>query len=271
MRKRISIPSIVSAVILVAVAIAIIVGPFVTGAATKQSIMDALLTPGSSGHLLGTDALGRDIGLLAIAGAMSAVLGPVAIALGSMVLGIAFGGMAGYFGHRVDGFIGRIADLLFSLPVLLIAIVVAGIFDAGYWMTVLLLVVLFSPSDIRIIRSGVLEQVNLPYVEAAEMLSIPHWRILFFHVIPNVWNLILTNLLLNTSVALVTLSSLSYLGVGVRPGSADWGRQIADGRTIIFDNPAAVLVPSLLIVAVAMSLNLIGDWVSSRNELRGIQ
>lgn len=253
------------------VGLAIVFGFLIKDAAVKQNIMESMLPIGTSGHLFGTDELGRDVLMLAIAGAASAVVGPIVIAAGSMVLGILLGGSAGYFGKQLDGFLGRVSDLLFSLPVLLVAIVLAGIFDAGYWVTVLLLVVLFSPSDLRIIRAGVIDEKSKPYVEAAQMLSIPRWRILFFHVIPNVWNLILTNLLLNISVALVTLSSLSFLGLGVRPGSADWGRQISDGKAILFDNPGAVLLPALLVVGVAMSLNLIGDWFSARNELRGIQ
>lgn len=271
MKTKISIPIWISSAFLLLILIFVIFGFAVTDAATKQSIMEAMLPIGSSGHLFGTDELGRDVLLLAIAGASSAVVGPIAIAFGSMCLGIIVGGSAGFFGNKVDAALGRVADLLFSLPVLLVAVVLAGIFDAGYWMTVLLLIFLFSPSDMRIIRSGVVDEKIKPYVEAAQMLSIPKWKILFFHVIPNVWNLILTNFLLSVSVALVTLSSLSFLGLGVRPGSADWGRQIADGKAILFDNPGAVLLPATLIVAVALSLNLIGDWFSSRNELRGIQ
>ncbi|MEB4615232.1 ABC transporter permease [Leucobacter sp. M11] len=261
----------ISVVFLALIALGAIVSPFLVEAASTQSILDALLPPGSPGHLLGTDELGRDVLLLTVAGTGSAVVGPALIALGSMSLGVLFGTLAGYQRGWLDALIGRIADVLLSLPVMLLAIVVAGIFGAGYWVTVLLLIVLFAPSDIRIVRSGVLEQAPRPYVEAAQMLSLSPWRIMYVHVAPNVWPLIATNLLLNTSIALVTLSSLSFLGVGVAPGSADWGRQISDGRSVMADNPAMLLAPALLIVLVSMAINVIGDQITERLRRKGIR
>jgi peptide/nickel transport system permease protein len=239
----------------------VLFGNLIAPDATAQSILDSLLPPGSPGHLLGTDELGRDVLALTIAGAASALVGPVCVALGSMILGILLGTVSGYLRGPIDFIIGRWTDLLFSLPLLLAAIVVAGVFGAGYWMTVLLLILLFSPSDIRIVRAGVMEQAARPFVEAAQMLSLSKTRIMFTQVLPNVWSLIITNSMLNVAFALVAFSSLSFLGVGVAPGTADWGRQLTDGRAIMIDNPAAVLVPALLIIGVASAANLVGDWL----------
>lgn len=239
----------------------VLFGNLIAPDATAQSILDSLLPPGSPGHLLGTDELGRDVLALTIAGAASALVGPVCVALGSMLLGILLGTASGYLRGPIDFIIGRWTDLLFSLPLLLAAIVVAGVFGAGYWMTVLLLILLFSPSDIRIVRAGVMEQAARPFVEAAQMLSLSKARIMFTQVLPNVSSLIITNSMLNVAFALVAFSSLSFLGVGVAPGTADWGRQLTDGRAIMVDNPAAVLVPALLIIGVASAANLVGDWL----------
>lgn len=244
---------------------------FLIEAASKQSILDSLLPPGSPGHLLGTDELGRDVLLFTIAGTGSAIFGPVVIATGSMAVAIVLGTIAAYLRGSVDWVVGRGVDLLLSLPVMLVAIVVAGIFGAGYWVTVLMLIALFSPSDIRIIRAGVTEQAPRPYVEAAQMLSLPTWRIMFRHIVPNVWPLIVTNFMLNLAIALVTLSSLSFLGIGVAPGTADWGRQITDGRAIFSDNPAMMLTPTILIVVTAMAINFLGDQLGERVRSRGIQ
>ncbi|QAV70345.1 ABC transporter permease [Salinibacterium sp. UTAS2018] len=246
------------------VAFLVLFGNLIAPDATAQSILDSLLPPGSPGHLLGTDELGRDVLALTIAGAASALVGPVCVALGSMVLGILLGTVSGYLRGPIDFIIGRWTDLLFSLPLLLAAIVVAGVFGAGYWMTVLLLILLFSPSDIRIVRAGVMEQAARPFVEAAQMLSLSKTRIMFTQVLPNVSSLIITNSMLNVAFALVAFSSLSFLGVGVAPGTADWGRQLTDGRAIMIDNPAAVLVPALLIIGVASAANLVGDWLGQR-------
>ena len=255
---------VVSGVIVLLLLAAVVASPFLQNAALDQNILATSLAPGYDGHLLGTDQLGRDVLLLTIAGTASAVVGPVVIAAGSMLLGILFGTIAGYRRGIRDGVIGRVTDILLALPVLLAAIVIGGVFGGGYWSVVALLIVLFCPSDIRIVRSAVIEQAPRPYVEAAQMLGLPRRRIMFAHLLPNVRGLVITNMLLNVGFALVTLSSLSYLGVGVQPGTADWGRQISDGRAIMFINPAAVLVPALMLIVATCAITVLGDWVGDR-------
>lgn len=250
--------------VIVLAVLAAVLGPLVFPDAMRQDILSALLPPGTDGHLLGTDELGRDVFAMTVAGTASALIGPVCVAVGSMLLGILLGTLAGYQRGWLDFLISRWTDLLLALPVLLAAIVVAGVFGGGYWVTVLLLIALFSPSDIRIVRAGVLEQSARPYIEAAQMLSLSRWRVMFRHILPNVSTLVITNAMLNVAFAIVAFSSLSFLGVGVPPGTADWGRQLTDNRAIMFDNPAAVMVPATLIILVACAMNLVGDWLGQR-------
>jgi len=263
-RRGVPVTVIVCLVVLAAAFLAVVLGPVLFPEATKQDILSSLMPAGSPGHPLGTDELGRDILALTVAGAASALVGPVCVAVGSMLLGILLGTVAGYERGPLDFVISRWTDLLLALPVLLAAIVVSGVFGGGYWTTVALLVLLFSPSDIRIVRAGVLEQSARPYIEAAQMLSLSRWRVMFRHILPNVSSLVITNAMLNVAFALVAFSSLSFLGVGVPPGTADWGRQLTDSRAIMFDNPAAVIVPAVLIIAVACAVNLVGDWLGQR-------
>ena len=263
-RRGVPVTVLVCFVVLAAALLAVVLGPLLYPEATKQDILSSLMPPGSPGHPLGTDELGRDILALTVAGAASALVGPVCVAVGSMLLGILLGTLAGYERGPLDFVISRWTDLLLALPVLLAAIVVSGVFGGGYWTTVALLVLLFSPSDIRIVRAGVLEQSARPYIEAAQMLSLSRWRVMFRHILPNVSSLVITNAMLNVAFALVAFSSLSFLGVGVPPGTADWGRQLTDSRAIMFDNPAAVIVPAVLIIAVACAVNLVGDWLGQR-------
>lgn len=263
-RRGVPVTVVVCLVVLAAAFLAVVLGPVLYPEATKQDILSSLMPAGSPGHPLGTDELGRDILALTVAGAASALVGPVCVAVGSMLLGILLGTLAGYERGPLDFVISRWTDLLLALPVLLAAIVVSGVFGGGYWTTVALLVLLFSPSDIRIVRAGVLEQSARPYIEAAQMLSLSRWRVMFRHILPNVSSLIITNAMLNVAFALVAFSSLSFLGVGVPPGTADWGRQLTDSRSIMFDNPAAVIVPAVLIIAVACAVNLVGDWLGQR-------
>lgn len=263
-RRRVPIVIVISLAVLAVAAFFAAFGGLLAPDATSQDILSSLLPPGSDGHLLGTDELGRDLLALTVAGTASALVGPICVAVGSMLLGILLGTLAGYERGWVDVVVGRWTDLLLALPVLLAAIVVAGVFGGGYWATVVLLIVLFSPSDIRVVRAGVLEQSARPYIEAARMLSLSRWRIMFRHLLPNVAPLVITNVMLNVAFALVAFSSLSFLGVGVPVGAADWGRQLTDGRAIMFDNPAAVIVPAVLIIAVACAANLVGDWLGQR-------
>ncbi|HET8928572.1 MAG TPA: ABC transporter permease [Microbacterium sp.] len=271
-RRRNRMPLIVAVAlgILALTALAVLFGSLIYPDATRQDILSGLLPAGTPGYPLGTDELGRDILAMTVAGAASALVGPVCVAIGSMIFGIVLGTLAGYERGWLDIVISRWTDLLLALPVLLAAIVVSGVFGGGYWITVVLLILLFSPSDIRIVRAGVLEQANRPYIEAARMLSLSRWRVMFRHILPNVSTLVLTNAMLNVAFALVAFSSLSFLGVGVPPGTADWGRQLTDNRAIMFENPWAVVVPALLIIIVAGAVNLVGDWIGQRLSQVGV-
>lgn len=256
-------------VIVLLTAAMVVLGPIVFPDATEQNIFDALLPPGTSGHLLGTDQLGRDILKMAVAGTPSAIIGPCVVGVGSCLLGLVLGTLAGYRGGFVDTVVARWSDLLMALPLILVAIVVVGFLGGGYWLTVAILLVLSSPSDIRLVRGAVLEQSRRPYVESAKVLGVPSRRIMAVHIIPNILPMVTTNLLLTIAFSLGSLSALSFLGIGIPPGTADWGRQLVDGRVIMADNPAAVLTPALLIIVVACSINLIGDSLTQRSARRG--
>lgn len=253
-------------------AVALVVAAFgalLAPEALVQDILFGVSAPGTPGHPLGTDELGRDVLQLLIAGSGSALAGPLVIALGSMLLGVVFGTITGYAQGWLDFTIGRVTDLLLALPVVVVAIVVAGVFGSGYWVTVAMLVVLFAPSDIRLVRSAVIEQSARPYIESARMLRLGPLRIMFRHILPNVSPIIITNALVNFAIAIVALSSLSFLGVGVSPGAADWGRQLDDGRALLVSNPAATIAPALAIVVVACAANLLGDVIAARAERKG--
>ena len=213
----------------------------------------------SSAHLLGTDGLGRDVLQLAVAGTRSALAGAALVALGSMLIGNLLGLLAGYHGGWTDALVRRWADFLLALPALLVTIVVAGIGGGGYTLAVLVLIVLTSPGDIRLVRAAVLEQRHLPYVEAALTLGLPRRTVMLRHIWPNVLPVVVANTLLNFAGAIVSLSALSFLGLGVPPGAPDWGRMIADNRGLMYDNPSAAVVPAVLVVVAAVVLNLLGD------------
>jgi peptide/nickel transport system permease protein len=232
--------------------------------ALSLDIQNAKLPAGSAGHLLGTDALGRDVLKLLIAGADSAMIGPLCIAAGSLIIGLILGSTAGWFG----GFWGRIvsayADLTLSMPSMLLAIVAAAIIGGGYWVSVVVMIILYSPFDIRLVRSAVMQQKSKPYIESTKMLNLGTINILAKHIFPNIAMVVLVNFFLNIAYGLMSMSSLSFLGLGVGPKEADWGRQLSDGRELLSQNPAMSLSAGIIIIVTAVSINLIGSYLLER-------
>ena len=220
--------------------------------------------PPSAEFLAGTDLLGRDVLSRVIHGAWTALVGPIVIAAGAFSIATLLGLLSGYLGGLVDTIIMRWVDFMIALPAPLVAIVVVGVVGGGYWTAVLMLIILFTAPDTRIVRSAVIEQRPLPYIDAARALGISKTRILFVHILPNVLPIVLAYVLLDFAFALINLAGLSFLGLGVQPGTPDWGRMLFENRTILFSNPAALLLPAAMIILTAVSMNLIGDWLFER-------
>jgi peptide/nickel transport system permease protein len=220
--------------------------------------------PPSTEFLAGTDLLGRDVLSRVIHGARTALVGPMVVAAGAFAIATLLGLLSGYLGGLIDSTIMRWVDFMLALPGPLVAIVVVGVIGGGYWIAVLVLVILFTAPDTRIVRSAVLEQRPRPYIDAARALGVSKARILFVHVLPNVLPLVLAYVLLDFAFALVNLAGLSFLGLGVQPGTPDWGRMLFENRNILFSNPVALLLPAAMIILTAVSMNLIGDWLSER-------
>lgn len=257
---------VLSVVVLVAVAICVIFPSVLVPGALDQHLALGVSPAGTPGHLLGTDKVGRDVLALTVAGARSAIVGPIVVAVGSMVAGLFFGMSAAWRGGLWDASVSRSCEVLLSLPVTLLAIVVAGVIGGSYWVTVGVLIVLFAPSDIRMIRSATLAQKPQPYIEATRVLGLSGPRILAVHILPNITPIVWANLFVNIAFALVSLSGLSYLGLGVGAQDADWGRQLADGRAILAQNPAASVAAGLAIIVTATAINIAGDWFAERKE-----
>lgn len=236
--------------------------------ATDQNLAIGLTGP-SGAHLLGTDDLGRDILAMVLLGARSALLGPLIVALGAGIIGGALGVFAGFRGGLLDAVIMRWVDLMYALPGLLVLIVVAGVAGGGYTLAVILLVLFNAPYVTRIVRGATLEQRTRPYVEAARVLGVSRTRRMAVHILPNVLPELVAATFLQYATALLALSSLSFLGLGAAPGSADWGLMAAANRTFLFDNPAAMLAPAGLIILAAATMNIVGDWTFEQLERRG--
>jgi peptide/nickel transport system permease protein len=235
-------------------------------AAQHLAIINA---PPSGAHWLGTDALGRDVFSRVIAGARTAFFGPLIITAASFILGNLLGLFAGYRGGLADAVIMRWVDFMWALPALVILVVVAGAVGSSYWLAVGVLIVLTVPFDTRVIRGATLEQVPRPYVEAAKTLGVPRWKIMLFHVWPNVSPVAVANTCLVFAGSLVTLAGLEFLGLGLPPGTPDWGLMLSQNEALLFTDPLATIAPGVMIVLTAIAMNLIGDWLFEQLTSRG--
>jgi peptide/nickel transport system permease protein len=223
----------------------------------------------SSTYLFGTDEIGRDVLSRVIAGTWTSLSGPLVLAAGQLALGGALGVLAGYVGGWVDVLVARWVDVMWSLPGLMVTLIVIGTIGGGYWGAVLALIILNASNDTRMFRAAALEQRGLPYIEAARTLGLPRRRIMLRHVGPNILPLFITNFFLNLAGGLTAMAGLAYLGFGLAPGSPNWGTMIDENRLILFENPFGSLLPTLMVILVAVSMNEIGNWLYATMAERG--
>lgn len=246
------------------VVICALIGPWISPASPVANELELGDTPPSPQHLAGTDLLGRDVLSRTVHGARTALVGPAVIAAGAFTIATVLGLLSGYLGGVLDAIVMRWVDFMIVLPWPLVAIVVVGVIGGGYWAAVLVLVILFAAPDTRIVRSAVIQQRSMSYIDSARALGVTIPRILFVHILPNVRPLVRAYVLLDFGFALISLAGLSFLGLGVEPGTPDWGSMLYENRAILFTNPAGLLLPGMMIILTAVSVNLIGDWLSER-------
>lgn len=226
---------------------------------------ESLVGP-SAQHWLGTDQLGRDVASRVVAGARTALLGPALLATVTVALSALLALLSGYLGGWWDAVISRLVDVLYSVPALVVAIVVVGVLDGGYLMAIAVLTVFGLPQNVRVLRAAVMEQAARPYMEAARTLGVPTWRVLFTNLLPAILPILVASFFLQFTYGIVDLSSLSFLGLGVPPGAPDWGRMLAENRSTLAGNAFAAAAPGLALVMVAVATNVVGDWLFAQYE-----
>lgn len=226
---------------------------------TNTTTNPELARPGGT-WLLGTDAFGRSIGAQLLWGArVSLFVGAVSTAL-TVVLGTAVGVLGGFAGGWVDRVLGRITEWFLVIPFLPLAIVLASLLGRSLWNTILVIAVTSWPATARVIRAQVLTLKERLFVERARALGSPPTTIVMRHIVPNLWPLIIANTALTTPIAILTESTLAFLGLG-DPFNASWGKMLNDAREngAITNNAWWWYLPSgVAIVVVVLALTLIG-------------
>jgi peptide/nickel transport system permease protein len=217
-----------------------------------------LLAP-SSAHLLGTDQFGRDVFSRVAAGvANSALIALVAVGFATVV-GTAGGLVAGFYRGASDAVIGGVTNVLFAFPPLLLALSLASVFTRNWFTIAVAIAVVYVPIFIRVVRGPVLSLREIEYVRAAASTGQRKSAIVVRHVLPNITSIIIVQVTLSLSWAVLTEASLSFLGLGTPPPAASLGLMIFDARSLIQVAPWTMFAPGAVVVLFVVGLNLLGD------------
>lgn len=224
-----------------------------------QSMADRFISPGSEGHFLGTDQLGRDLfARIMYGGRISLLAGLVTVGI-AMGLGIIIGGAAGYFGGKVDNVLMRICDVFMAVPQMLLAMAVVSALGQGTFKMLIALSVAQFPRYARTVRASILTLRNQEFVEAAKCCGTSSARIIFKHIIPNGLGPVIVGATLGLGSTILSIASLGFLGIGVASPTPEWGTILSENRTNIRYYPYLGLVPGIFIMISVMCLNFIGD------------
>ncbi len=225
---------------------------------TEQDLINRLQDP-SLTHLLGTDELGRDLFSRMLYGSRLSIAIGILPSLISLVIGVIAGLVAGYFGGWIDYVIMRIADVMLSVPSLLLAMVVMYTLGTSTINLFVALTMTGWSSVARVVRSHTLSIKESEYVEAARSIGVSKWKIMFRHIFPNCIPSLIVLFTLNVPSAILSESSLSFLGIGIKVPFASWGLIVNQGRQFLFTQPWLCLAPCVAIMIIVLAFNFLGD------------
>jgi peptide/nickel transport system permease protein len=218
------------------------------------------LQPPGGAHWFGTDELGRDIFSRVIYGARISMLVGGSVVAGSLLLGLALGSIAGYYGGMADKFFNVIVmNAFLSFPGILLAIAFVAFLGPGIFNLILALCIGGWVGYARLVRAQVLAVKEKEFVEAARALGASDWRIVTRHILPNIIQPVIVQAAIGMAGAVLAEATMSFLGLGVPPPTASWGSMLNDGRAHLFDAPHLVLFPALAVMLAVLSFNFIGD------------
>ena len=233
-----------SAVLILAVILMAIFAPVLAPYGEAEQDLISRLQGPSAAHWFGTDELGRDVFSRILYGSRLSLTIGILPSIISLVVGIFFGLLAGYFGGWVDYVIMRLADIMLSIPSLLLAMVV--MYTLGQ-------------STVNLVRSQTLSLKESEYVEAARSIGVSNGKIMLKHILPNCIPSLIVLFTLNVPSAILSESSLSFLGIGAQPPAASWGLMVNQSKQFLFTQPWLALAPCIAIMIVVLAFNFLGD------------
>jgi oligopeptide transport system permease protein len=250
-----------SLVVLVLIATACVVGPWVLPHAFDSADWDAMSSPPSlkNAHFWGTDEAGRDLLVRCLVGGRVSLTVGLLATLASVSIGIVWGATAGFIGGKVDALMMRIVDMMYAIPYLLIAILLVTILGREFYLVVLTITA-FSWMDMaRVVRGQTLSLRSTEYVEAARAMGVSTTRIIFAHIVPNLLGVVVIYTTVTVPGVILTESVLSFLGLGIQEPMTSWGVLIEDGASVMEVSLWMLLFPAALLSTSLYCFNFIGD------------
>ncbi|UCG52193.1 MAG: ABC transporter permease [Candidatus Latescibacterota bacterium] len=219
--------------------------------------------PPSVSHPFGTDDMGRDLLVRVMQGGRISISVGVSAMVFALLIGVMGGGIAGYFGGILDSIVMRMADVMMSIPVLLIILLCSSIFSPGFLLLCLFIGSIQWMEVARVVRSVVLSTRENEYVDAARALGVPDLRILFRHVLPHTSGPVLVAATLGLAQAIMIETTLSFLGFGLQPPAVSWGSLLRNAQGYLATAPWVAIFPGLMIFLTVFCCYLLGDFLKS--------
>lgn len=210
-------------------------------------------------HWFGTDNFGRDILSRVMDGSKTTFLIAICTVVIGCIIGTIVGAVTGYFGGLLDTVIMRCNDVLLSFPYMLLGLVIISFLGIGKYNIIIAMGILFIPSFARVVRSEFVTQKELDYVKSARLMGASHLRIMFVHILPNTFPILLSTITIAFNNAVLTEAALSFLGLGVQPPDASLGRMLSEAQAYLMNAPWYALAPGITIILTVLSFSLMNE------------
>ena len=225
----------------------------------RTNIPDKFLSPGAEGHILGTDHLGRDQLIRLLYGGRVSLAIAYSASFMTILIGVALGLIAGYFGGRVDDLITWAVTTLSSVPTLFLLLIAAAFWTPSAQLLIIILALLGWVGTCRLVRGEVLSLKEHEYVVAAQAVGVSNFRLLLNHILPNVLPIVIVTMTIIAGNLILVESGLSFLGVGVQAPTPTWGNMLTDSRSYFNIGTHLVIWPGVLIMVTVLCFYLVGD------------